>query len=202
MGDQVALCVAALMVGIAYFVPRSYYRWRARRADPQAQPFQASTESKLRLVLMGLSGVGMNLLTLLWLINPAWVRWSALPLPDWLRWIGVALGGVAVALAYLAHRALGDSFTPTLMTRQEHYLVTSGVYRWVRHPVYGSYFTSVASSFLLTSNWLVGFLGSVYLLLIAERTGHEERMMLDEFGDEYREYMQRTGRYFPRLLSR
>jgi protein-S-isoprenylcysteine O-methyltransferase Ste14 len=200
MQDQLVFRIAALIIGIAYLGPRFYYRWRSRRASPQEQPFQNLTESKLRLVLMGLSGGGVNLLALLWLINPAWVRWSALTFPDCLRWIGVALGGVTVVLGYLAHRTLGASFTPTLMTKQEHRLVTVGIYRLVRHPVYGSFFTNLASSFLVTSNWLIGLLGLVYSLLIFERTGHEERMMLDEFGDEYREYVQRTGRYFPRVF--
>jgi protein-S-isoprenylcysteine O-methyltransferase Ste14 len=192
--------IAFLILSILYLLPRTYYRVQARRSDPQVQPFQDSTEVKLRLVLMGLSGIGMDLFALLWLINPAWVRWSALPFPNWARWIGVGLGGVMVAMGYLAHSALGRHFTPTLMTKQEHHLVTSGIYRWVRHPVYGSYFASVVSSFLLASNWLVGLLGLAYLALIVERTGHEEQMMLDEFGDEYRDYMRRTGRYFPRVI--
>lgn len=200
MNDLLVFRIASLVVAVLYLVPRSYYRVRARQADPQTQPFQDSTETKLRLVGMGVSGIGLNLVALLWMINPAWVRWSALPLSGWVRWIGVALGGVTVVMGYLAHSALGRHFTPTLMTKQEHRLVTSGVYRWVRHPVYGSYFASVASSFLVTGNWLIGLLGLVYLLLIVERTGHEERMMLDEFGAEYRDYMRRTGRYFPRLI--
>ena len=67
--------------------------------------------------------------------------------------------------------------------------------------MYASFFAVLTADFLLTANWLIGLLGLVYSLLIVERVGHEERMMLDTYGEEYRNYMRRTGRFFPRLTQ-
>ena len=67
--------------------------------------------------------------------------------------------------------------------------------------MYASFFAILMADFLLTANWLIGVLGMLYSLLIVERVGHEERMMLDTYGEEYRHYMQRTGRFFPCLVK-
>jgi protein-S-isoprenylcysteine O-methyltransferase Ste14 len=80
-----------------------------------------------------------------------------------------------------------------------HRVVAEGVYAWIRHPVYTSFFALLAICFLLTANWLIGLMGLGYSLVIVERAGHEERMMLERFGDECRAYMQRTGWFLPRL---
>ncbi|MBE9472907.1 MAG: isoprenylcysteine carboxylmethyltransferase family protein, partial [Chloroflexi bacterium] len=71
----------------------------------------------------------------------------------------------------------------------------------VRHPMYTSFFTLLAAYSLLSANWLIGLLGLFYSLLIVERVGHEERMMLNTLGEEYHHYMRRTGRFLPRLTQ-
>jgi protein-S-isoprenylcysteine O-methyltransferase Ste14 len=186
---------------VAYIVPRFHYRRQAVRANPSGESeLRNVSESKLRLALMGVSGLGANLLTILWIIQPAWLSWSRLPLPDWLRWAGVGIGAIAVWLGYLAHRTLGTNYTATLKTMEEQRLVVQGLYRWVRHPMYTSFFAVLAADFLLTASWLIGVCGVVYSLLILERASHEERMMLETFGEEYRTYMRRVGRFFPRLI--
>lgn len=202
MGNDTLSRVILLVMAIGYIAPRFYYRSKARRADPQSQSILDATESRVRLALMGLSGIGTHLLTIVWLVNPAWLSWSHLPLPNWLRWLGAAACMVTVWLGYLTHRTLGSSYTPTLKINEGHQLVTQGIYRWVRHPMYTSFLMYLAAGFLLTANWLIGVLGVVYSLLVVERVGHEERMMLDEFGEEYRQYMQRTGSFIPRLIRR
>jgi protein-S-isoprenylcysteine O-methyltransferase Ste14 len=116
--------------------------------------------------------------------------------------MGVAVGAIAVWVGYQAHRTLGTSFTATLKTLGEHRLIIQGIYRWVRHPMYTSFFAILAANFLVTANGLIGGLAVIYSLLIVERAGHEERMMLESFGEDYRQYMQRTGRFCPRLVRR
>jgi len=191
-----------LVVMIGYILPRAYYLRKARRSNPQGEShLQNVTESRVRLALLGLSGISADLLSVVWAIHPAWLSWSSLPLPNWLRWVGAAVGLVAVWLGYVSYRTLGSSFTPTLKTKERHPLVAQGIYRRVRHPMYTSFFTLLAAYFLLSANWLIGLLGLVYSLLIVERVGHEERMMLDTFGEEYRRYVRRTGRFFPRLTQ-
>jgi len=192
-----------LVVMLGYILPRAYYLRKARRSNPRGESYlQNVTESKVRLALLGISGMGADLLSVVWSIHPAWLGWSSMPLPNWLRWIGAAVGLVAVWLGYVSHRTLGASYTPTLKTKESHQFVAQGIYRWVRHPMYTSFFTLLATCFLLSANWLIGLLGLFYSLLIVERVGHEEGMMLDAFGEEYRHYMRHIGRFFPRLVQR
>ncbi len=86
------------------------------------------------------------------------------------------------------------------MIKDSHTLVTSGPYRWVRHPIYTSYFALALSLFLLTTNLFIGLALLALSILLASRVEGEEALLLERFGDEYRAYMQRTGRFLPRLL--
>ncbi|MBN1978150.1 MAG: isoprenylcysteine carboxylmethyltransferase family protein [Anaerolineae bacterium] len=201
--DSELFRIVLAVKSVAYIVPRFYYRRQAARANPSGETeLRDVRESKLRLALMAVSGLGANLLTLLWIVNPAWLSWSRLPLPDWLRWAGAVAGVVAVWLGYLAHRTLGTNYTATLKRMEGQRFVVQGIYRWMRHPMYTSFFAVLAADFLLTANWLIGLLGVIYSLVIVERVGHEERILIESFGDEYRQYMQRVGRFFPRLVRR
>ena len=86
----------------------------------------------------------------------------------------------------------------TVETRENHELVTSGPYRWVRHPLYSvgtSFFVSLS---LVAANWFIG-LGSVSaLVMLLIRLPKEEEKLIERFGDKYRAYMKRTGQLFPR----
>jgi protein-S-isoprenylcysteine O-methyltransferase Ste14 len=101
---------------------------------------------------------------------------------------------------YWLFSAIGANISPIETTRRGHQLVTAGPYRWIRHPLYtfaSLFFLALA---LLTGLWwLVGGM-LVVLPILAWRTPREEAHLLAHFGDEYRVYMQRTGRYLPRLF--
>jgi protein-S-isoprenylcysteine O-methyltransferase Ste14 len=69
--------------------------------------------------------------------------------------------------------------------------------------MYTSFLIMLIGFLLLSANWLVGGAGIAFvLLLMAVRTPREERMLLGRFGDEYRRYLERTGRYLPPLRPR
>lgn len=200
MNQQAAFRAMLLTVLVGYILPRTYYRRKARRGrHPDELDLKNVTESKLRLALLGLSGLSADLLSVVWVINPAWLSWSSLPLPDWLHWVGAPLGALAMWLDYLSLRTLDTNYTGTLKTKEDHRLVDDGIYRWVRHPMYTSFFALLAAYFLITVNWLIGALGLIYSLLLVGRVAHEERMMLAAFGEEYVQYVQRTGRFVPQL---
>jgi len=144
---------------------------------------------------------------LLWLgviaymINPAWMAWSSVPLPAWLRWTGVAVCAIAVGLLTWTLRGLGTNLTDTVVTRRAHTLVTHGPYRWVRHPFYDSMALLILANSLIAANWFLLLTGSVVWFLIVVRTRTEEEKLLARFGDAYREYMMQTGRFLPRRAS-
>jgi protein-S-isoprenylcysteine O-methyltransferase Ste14 len=85
---------------------------------------------------------------------------------------------------------------------QDQALVTSGPYRFVRHPIYTAFLLILGSTLFISSNWLVGLAWiGMTVLETASRIGFEESLMLEYFGDQYREYMKRTGRLLPKLIQ-
>lgn len=114
--------------------------------------------------------------------------------------VGTMVLAVAVWLFWRSHADLGRNWSPSLQLREGHELVTGGVYRSVRHPMYASMWLWGVAQALLLQNWIAGWASLVlFLPLYLLRVPREERMMLDEFGEGYRAYMNRTGRVVPRL---
>jgi protein-S-isoprenylcysteine O-methyltransferase Ste14 len=134
------------------------------------------------------------------MINPAWMNWSKIDLPEWARWVGVGLGLLSDLLAWWVFTSLGNNVTPTVVTRQKAQLVTSGPYRWVRHPLYVMGLIGYIGFALLAENWFIALTTSLGFVLLAIRARDEEANLLTKFGDEYRQYMQTTGRFLPRLM--
>ena len=124
------------------------------------------------------------------------MSWAALPLPPWVRWTGAPLGVAALILFVWVHRSLGSNFSSMPYAQDGQSLITSGPYRWVRHPMYTAFYLQHLSTFLLTANWFIGltWLGGL-TLVIALRLRKEEEVMIDRFGDRYLSYMRRTGRF-------
>lgn len=114
--------------------------------------------------------------------------------------VGTIILAMAVWLFWRSHADLGRNWSPSLELREGHELVTEGVYRSVRHPMYASMWLWGVAQALLLQNWIAGWASLVmFMPLYLLRVPREERMMLDEFGEEYRAYMDGTGRVIPRL---
>ena len=134
-----------------------------------------------------------------YMINPAWMAWSAVPLPESLRWAGAALAPLGIALLVWTFRALGPNLTDTVVTRQAHTLVTRGPYRFVRHPLYCSAAILTIAMSLMMANWFALATGASAVALLAVRSRTEEDKLLARFGDSYRAYCSGTGRFVPKL---
>jgi protein-S-isoprenylcysteine O-methyltransferase Ste14 len=132
-----------------------------------------------------------------YLVNPASMAWAAAPFPEWLRWAGVAtLVAGGMLLTWTVH-TLGPNLTDTVVTRRRHTLVTAGPYRWVRHPFYGAVALSLTANALAAANCFLLAAGLAVIALLVTRTDAEEARLLSRFGDSYRTYMTRTGRFLP-----
>jgi protein-S-isoprenylcysteine O-methyltransferase Ste14 len=136
---------------------------------------------------------------LAWLINPSWMAWSSVTLPVGLRWAAVIVLSVASLMLVWTFVSLGRNLTDTVVTRQQHTLVLHGPYRWIRHPLYDSAALSVVAISAMTANWFLLATGLVILGLLITRTKIEEANLVARFGDGYRNYMKRTGRFVPRI---
>ena len=184
-----ALFVSALTISI-------YHR---HQADQAGEKVSWREEGLPIIVLLRLSGLAAWLSVFTYMLNPRWMQWSSLNLPNWLRWFGAAIGVVTLPLIYWVFISIGKNITPTVATRKGHQLVTGGAYRWVRHPLYsvGSLFFLALN--LLVANWFLGLASLIGLTMLLIRLPKEEACLIARFGDEYRAYMKRTGRLLPRI---
>lgn len=187
------LGLALALVGFAISV---YYR---RQAEQSGEEISEKGEGSIILGLRKIFGLTMWLSMFVYFINPAWMSWFQVQLPLWVRWLGVAAMAVCEPLFYWIFSSLGKNVTKTVAIRQQHSLVTNGPYRWVRHPLYSVGFTFFVGLSLLSANWFMLLLILLTFAILVMRTPIEEAKLIERFGDQYRQYMQKTGRYFPKF---
>jgi protein-S-isoprenylcysteine O-methyltransferase Ste14 len=126
------------------------------------------------------------------------LRGADLVFRPWLAWLGAALFALALWIFWSAHRELGRNFSPTLVVREQHTLVTGGIYSYMRHPMYTAFWLWVIAQALLLQNWVVAIGGVVgWGILFFGRIGHEEAMMRETFGEQYEAFARRTKRLVP-----
>ena len=127
--------------------------------------------------LMFVSSLGMVILPFTYLFTPL-LEFADYSLPAWVGWIGTAVFAAALWLLWRSHADLGENFSPELKIRDEHSLVTQGVYRHIRHPMYASHILWAVAQALLLQNWMAGPAFLVMSLpLYIVRIPREEKMM-------------------------
>ena len=197
MNENIFRILAALVlftgVGIS-----SYFR---RKADRESgETISRKADGTVFMTIIRIGGLVLWLSPLVYLLNPAWMAWSKIGLPEWVRWLGVGIGILCMFGIYWLFSSFGTGITPTSATRAEHQLVTSGPYRWVRHPLYTVGSSMFIAFGMMADNWFIALLGILAFLGMEARTPKEEANLIEKFGDEYREYMKRTGRFLPKLF--
>ena len=175
-----------------------YFR---RKADKDTgEKISRKVDGTVLMTVIRIGGLVLWLSPLVYLINPPWMAWSKIGLPEWVRWLGVGIGILCVLGIYWLFSSIGSGITPTSATRKQHSLVTTGPYRWVRHPLYTVGSSMFVAFGMMADNWFIAALGILTFILMAIRTPKEEANLIEKFGDEYREYMKRTGRYLPKVF--
>jgi protein-S-isoprenylcysteine O-methyltransferase Ste14 len=179
-------------------VIRFPHRQRNRR-EMREKKLAESRINPLDFTLDMLAFAGMEIIPLIYIFT-MWLNFANYTLPAVLGWLGAVIFVVALWVLWRSHKDLGLNWSPTLQITQEHKLVTQGIYHSIRHPIYAAMWLWGIAQVLLLQNWIAGpatliFFGIVYF----RRTPREEQMMIDRFGDEYRAYMQQTGRVIPKL---
>jgi protein-S-isoprenylcysteine O-methyltransferase Ste14 len=196
MNENIFRILAALVLFTAIGIS-SYFR---RKADRESgEKISRRVDGSVMMTLIRIGGLLLWLSPLVYLINPAWMVWSKIGLPEWVRWLGVGIGFLCVLGIYWLFSSIGSGITPTSATRQQHVLVTNGPYRWVRHPLYTVGSSMFIAFGMMADNWFIAGLGALTFILMAIRTPKEEANLIEKFGDEYRDYMKRTGRFLPKL---
>jgi protein-S-isoprenylcysteine O-methyltransferase Ste14 len=176
----------------------SYFRIKADKET--GERISRKVDGSVMMNIIKIGGLILWLSPFVYLINPDWMAWSKLNVPEWVRWLGVALGVVGVFGIYWLFSSIGSGISPTSATRKEHKLVTNGIYKYIRHPLY-TFGSSLFIAFgMMADNWFIALLGIFAFIAMAVRTPKEEAKLIEKFGNEYREYMKRTGKFIPKLF--
>ncbi|NOH02147.1 MAG: isoprenylcysteine carboxylmethyltransferase family protein [Chloroflexi bacterium] len=202
---EIIFKVALFIVFFSFAYVMSYYSKRAKsHAGDSSERIKRHNENEVPLLLKlrTIFGIPFYIGVLVWTFAPKFMEWSAIPFPAWVRWAGLALGILSIVLNAQSHKTLsqklGADFDPALRLLKVPALVTEGPYAKIRHPIYLAFLLMQISVLLLTSNWLIGFCGiAIIVSVIAIRVPEEEKMLIEQFGDEYRNYTKRTGALLP-----
>jgi protein-S-isoprenylcysteine O-methyltransferase Ste14 len=193
VGSMVLLAKALWLLGIvSWCVIRYPFERKAKRVRVVVN--ERSMAERAGLIAATL---GLGIVPAIYVASgfPSVAEYPALPLP-------IALGAVVYATAMWlfrrSHKDLGRNWSISLEIRDQHRLVSNGIYRLIRHPMYTAFWLMGLGQALLLPNWVAGGAGLVgFGVLYFLRIDHEERMMVQTFGDEYRSYMTRTKRIIP-----
>jgi protein-S-isoprenylcysteine O-methyltransferase Ste14 len=204
MNSELTFRVLFLVLFIMWHAIRVYYALKGRtpgqkRSSRERWQEAVQHEGKAFTILWSIHNTYWFVAIVLYLISPAWMVWARLPIPDWVRWVGVGLAVTSLPFLLWAHHTLGKQWSKLLELKRKHKLVTSGPYSWVRHPIYTHWLTINAALIMVSANLLLLIFYPFSIILIYARIGNEERMLLKQFGEEYRAYMKRTGRLLPRF---
>ena len=154
--------------------------------------------SVIEIILLSAAGIAMILPFIS--IFTSWLGFADYHLPVWLGWIGTPVFAMALLLLWRSHADLGKNFSPILQIRQQHSLITNGVYHYIRHPMYAAHLLWAIAQGLLVQNWLAGWAFLVVSMpLYIIRMPKEEQLMIEQFNEQYRRYICRTGRLIPRF---
>lgn len=198
---DIPLRLIILLQLLAMGVVRAYFGAPGRKEPAGANPGDGSEPAWLTATLAMIALVHFGGI-LAYLTNPSLLRWSAFEAGEVVRWIGIVLSCFGMAGEIWAAVSLGASYSPTLRIADERVVVTAGPYRWIRHPLYAFWFPVMLGWGFAACNWFIVVSGSVLIFVLAViRAPQEETMMLKGFGESYREYMARTGRFLPRLRA-
>ena len=183
---------------IAAFMMSKHFRGRADRQRGKMPRRGDGAGFLIPQIVITLASMGW-LLT--YLVAPGWVGWSQLEIAPWLRFGGAGLGVAAIGLFVWMFKHLGANVTATAQTRPDAQLVTTGPYRWIRHPMYAFGLIWFLAIIVLTASWFMAITGTAGFSFLFIRCRREESNLIKKFGDEYRAYMGRTGRFFLRRRS-
>jgi len=162
----------------------------------RAVAVKRSRKGTLEIVLLTIAWISF-FLPLIWMVSPI-VAFADYPLHPIPFMIGVLFLIIGLWLFYRSHADLGTNWSITLEVREQHQLISHGVYRWVRHPMYLALLIYSLGLAFVIPNWLAGpSYALAMFLLVLLRLMPEERMMREEFGKDYEAYMARTKRLMP-----
>ena len=201
MEPNLAFRIAFLVFYILFIAIRGYYT----KKTPWAQKSRKERLEDIKrdglpsvILLLGMFWIQM-IVALFYVLDVQLISWSYFLLPLEIRVLGVILGVISVLSVLWVHRTLASNYSATLEVYKDHQLVTAGPYTRVRHPLYSAHTLFNAGMVLVSANWILLLFMIIGIPFTYWRISKEEAMLIEQFGDHYREYIKRTGRLFPKL---
>lgn len=204
MEEELLFKVVFIAVYGIFFVVRGYFRfYKLKKESTKTEAREESPEyGKLAKIGISVLIIGYLGSVIIYILIPELIFWAHIPFPPIVRWAGSIIALLTIPLVAWIHVTLGRHFAPDLVLQEKHVIVTSGPYSRVRHPMYTVLLTFSMGMAMISANLLlIGF--SIMLVVPFQfLTRQEEQMLLDGLGEDYKLYMERTGRFFPRLRQK
>ena len=170
-----------------------------KRNKSKNKLIKSSKNNTMERIKVIIAGVGMIFIPLISAFTP-YFDYFKIQIPKLLLNLSIILLILNIIYFYIIHKQLGENWSPILEIKEKHKLIKTGVYKYVRHPMYSQSWIWTLLQGVILSNYFVEICGIVcWGYLYFTRVGPEEQLMIEEFGDEYREYMKNTGRIIPKL---
>ncbi|NUN68520.1 MAG: isoprenylcysteine carboxylmethyltransferase family protein [Bacteroidetes bacterium] len=192
--------ITRILFALPFYAVVLYGGYHRHKAHQQNDRFaRMKNEGPVTFLLLRIFGGILWVNCLLFPLAPGLFASVRMELPSAATWTGYALALLSLPMGYSVFRSLGRNITDTVQTRAEHELVTHGIYRFIRHPLYTTGFLLFFGLGLFAGLLPVLLLSLFVLGTLYIRTFTEERFLVAQFGDRYREYSERTGKFLPKL---
>ena len=200
MADELIFRVLFIFLYGLFLIPRGYYRFvRPRQKKEEPGETDRASVGRIQIVLT-LIILGGLISSVLYIVGLPWMDWfQILQYPILLRVAGAILVLIMIPLLAWIHRELDRQYSAVLEIKSDHQLITTGPYERVRHPMYTVLILFFFGLSLVSANLIVIVFAVLLMLAFPFWIRVEEEKMIETFGEEYIEYMKRTGRFFPRI---
>ena len=198
IGQELILRILFLLSLVILFSVRLYYH---KKSGTFAEKTVAKDEGLLLGLLRIFFVIPFLLTMILFIVSPDLLYFFSLQFDFPVRIFGIILIYLGVIFILWTNISLDRNFSTTLIVRDDHKLITNGLYKYIRHPMYTGISIWLFGMLLATDNWFLLLIIPIYTILIMGfRMVKEEAMLESKFGDEYQNYKKRTKRFIPRLF--
>lgn len=189
-----------ILLAIVFFPFMIIWTGKFFRSGMKKDSFYTKNEGILAALVFRILLTASVLAILLYFFDSGLINRANLKLPAWIRFTGFPAGIIINILIYYSLWNMGSNFSASLKIKKGHQLITTGIFSYVRHPLYVLFCAMWTCFFLLTTNYFIGATGIItYLIIFIYRVPIEEKMMREKFGKKYDDYSKMTPRYFPRI---
>ena len=179
-----------------YSLIRIYYVAKINKNKKQLVKTRNKTLERIKVTI---ASIGMVFIPLASVFTP-YLDYFQIYVPQFLIYLTIILMILDIYYFYLTHKQLGYNWSPILEIKEKQKLIKTGVYKYVRHPMYTQTWIWIFLQGIILTNYFVEICGILcWGYLYFTRIGPEEQLMIEEFGEEYKEYMKNTGRLIPKI---